>query len=145
MIIMRIYFLTFVFVCECRVCSSGTQTRPLERVDLGVAGSYELLTQGLQPDSGPPEEQQVLLTAELSLLSLRIDSQKSNFNQRELKSKHSNQNVQAVLHSSCSLIVQKQELPNSSSTEEWINALWYIHKIDCHSPVKSKALIHAIQ
>lgn len=143
---MRIYFLKFVFACECRVCSSGTQMRPLERVDLGFAGSCELLTQGLQPDSGPPEEQQVLLTAEPSLLSLRIDPQKSSFNQRELKSKHSNKNVQAVLHSSSSsLIVQKRELPDSSSTEEWINALWYIHKIDCYSPVKSETLIHAIQ
>lgn len=142
---MRIYFLKFVFVCECRMCSSGTQMRSLERVDLGVAGSCELLTQGVQPDSGPPEEQQVLLTAEPSLLSLRIDPQKSSFNQRELKSKHSNQNVQGVLHSSCSLIVQKWELPNSSSTEEWRNALWYIHKIDCYSPVKSETLIHAIQ
>lgn len=28
-------------------------------------------------------------------------------------------------------------------TDEWINKMWYIHKIEYYSPIKNKPLIHA--
>lgn len=71
----------------CVLCTCGTPKRSLELLDLGVAGSGELLTWVLQPDSVPPEEQQVLLTDEPSLPSLRIYSQKKQF-QPERIEKH---------------------------------------------------------
>lgn len=122
----------------CVLCSCGTPKRSVELLDRAP-------NTGTTTRLWASRRANILLTAEPSLPSLRIYSQKSNFNQRELESMHSFKHLQEILHSGRRLVVQRWELPNPSSTDEWINTLWSIHKVEYYSPVKSETLIHAMQ
>lgn len=35
---------------------------------------------------------------------------------------------------------KKWKQPKSSSTDEWVNTMWYIHKIECNSTEKKQSI-----
>ena len=42
-------------------------------------------------------------------------------------------------------IIPEWKQPKCSSTEEWINEVWYVYTIECYSAIKrNRVLIHVI-